>query len=215
MESSNRRTKEGALDLRSWVHDFEDLVCIDFSGDDMKRKTIRHDVARIMLRAIDQQFAPHWMNYIFQGLSAVGCVFIVLVSLRGQNLLVTASLAATAFTIFVMPRSITASARNVIGGHVIGILFGLLFSLFSPENIFMQDFLYALLIGCVLLVMAVTNTEHPPAAGSALGVAMSSPNNYQLEIGIILGVLLLALMHRVLRPVMRDLIARSEEDNKG
>jgi CBS-domain-containing membrane protein len=165
---------------------------------------------RILRRIIDRRLGLHWIHYIFQSLCAVVCVFVVLVSLRGQNLLVAASLAATAFTIFVMPRSVTASARNVIGGHSIGILSGLLFAMLTPENVFLQDFLYAMLVGCVLFIMSATNTEHPPAAGSALGIAMTPPEGMRMGLGIIMGVLLLALMHQLLRPLMRDLIARSE-----
>ena len=59
-------------------------------------------------------------------------------------------------------------------------------------------------VGLLILAMAVTDTEHPPAAGTVLGIATQP---WGLEIvGIILGaVALLAGIHRLLRSRLRGL----------
>jgi CBS-domain-containing membrane protein len=118
---------------------------------------------------LDQRFRPHWKNYVLQSGMAAVAVFVVLVVLRQQNLVVAASLAATAFTVFAMPGSITASARNVIGGHVIGLLMGGVFALLPADFAAQRDGFYALAVGCSMFVMTITNTEHPRLPGRPWG----------------------------------------------
>jgi CBS-domain-containing membrane protein len=161
-------------------------------------------------RAFDRRFAPYWISYIAQSVMAAGAVLLALVALRERNLVVAASLAATAFTVFTMPSSVTASSRNVIGGHVIGLAFGSLFALLPVESGLAQDVVYALAVGASMLAMAVTNTEHPPAAGTALGV-VTAGFSLTVVMGVIVGVGILAAVHRVLRPALLDLIAAPEK----
>lgn len=140
---------------------------------------------------------------------ATGAVLLALMALRQQNLVVAASLAATAFTVFTMPNSVTASSRNVVGGHLVGLTLGALFALLPQESGLAQDAIYALAVGGSMLVMAVTNTEHPPAAGTALGVVIAG-SSLQVLLGVVVGVGVLAVIHRLLRPVLRDLVAAPE-----
>jgi CBS-domain-containing membrane protein len=164
--------------------------------------------------AFDKRFPLHWLSYVLQSLLASISIFLVLVALRQQNLVVAASLAATAFTVFTMPGSVTASTRNVLGGHAFGLLFGSVFALVSPENAILQDAMYALGVGGAMLAMASTNTEHPPAAGTALGVIIAG-FSWNIVIGVLIGVGLLALIHRLLKPYLRDLIAPPEKALNG
>jgi CBS-domain-containing membrane protein len=161
-------------------------------------------------RAFDERFKPHWVSYVLQSTFAAFAVFVALATLRHQNLVVAASLAATAFTVFAMPSSITASSRNVIGGHMIGLAFGSAFALLPHRFGLGQDALYALAVGCAMLTMAATNTEHPPAAGTALGVVIAG-FSARVVLGVIVGAAILSIIHRVLRPVLRDLVAAPEE----
>ncbi|MCH8296458.1 MAG: HPP family protein [Chloroflexi bacterium] len=63
----------------------------------------------------------------------------------------------------------------------------------------------ALSVGLLLLVMAVTDTEHPPAAGIVIG--MSSREWTPEVFGAILGALvLLAVIKLALRKHLRDLL---------
>jgi CBS-domain-containing membrane protein len=159
----------------------------------------------VLSRTFDLRFRPHWLSYVFQSLLAAASVFAVLITLRQQNLVVAASLAATAFTVFAMPSRVTASTRNVIGGHIVGLTFGSLFALVPAASAVSQDAIYALAVGGAMLVMAVTNTEHPPAAGTALGVVIAG-FSLPVILGVVVGIGVLALVHGLLRPVLRDLI---------
>lgn len=160
-------------------------------------------------RAFDQRFRPYWSSYVLQSALAAFAVFVALAALRYRNLVVAASLAATAFTVFAMPSSVTASPRNVVGGHIIGLVFGSVFALLPQESAIVQDALYALVVGSAMLGMAVTNTEHPPAAGTALGVVIAG-FSWRVVLGVIFGVAILSIVHRLLRPILRDLVAAPE-----
>lgn len=163
-------------------------------------------IKKYLRNILDPKFGPHWLSYIFQSVLATAAIFVVLITLRQQNLVVAASLAATAFTVFVIPNSMAASSRNVIGGHVVGLIFGSLFALFPQDTGMMMNLWHALAVGCSLLVMSITNTEHPPAAGTALGVVIAG-FSARVVLGVVLGVAILAVIHRLLRPVLIDLIA--------
>jgi len=162
-------------------------------------------------RAFDARFGPHWPSYVLQSLLASVSVFVVLVTLHRHNLAVAASLAATAFTVFAMPGSITASMRNVIGGHLVGLTFGAFFSFFPQETPLAKDAVYALAVGAAMFTMTLTNTEHPPAAGTALGVVIAGCTT-RIVLGVIVGITLLALIHRLLKPILRDLVAVKPRD---
>jgi predicted peroxiredoxin len=55
-----------------------------------------------------------------------------------------------------------------------------------------------------MLLMAITNSEHPPAAGTALGMA-SREFDILIFFSIIGAVILLAVMKLAIRPHLRDL----------
>jgi CBS-domain-containing membrane protein len=93
----------------------------------------------------------------------------------------------------------------VIGGHLVGLVFGSAFALIPAQSALTQDLVYALAVGCAMLVMAVTNTEHPPAAGTALGVVIAG-FSLPVVFGAVVGVGVLMLIQRLLRPMLRDLI---------
>jgi CBS-domain-containing membrane protein len=165
---------------------------------------------RVLDRAFDGRFRPHWGSYLLQSVLAAASIFAVLVALRQQNLVVAASLAATAFTVFTVPSSVTASPRNVVGGHLVGIAFGSAFALVPHGTALHQDAVYATAVGSAMLMMAATNTEHPPAAGTALGVVIAG-FSWRLALGVVVGAVVLSTIHTVLRPVLRDLVAAPEQ----
>ena len=125
-----------------------------------------------------------------------------------------AGLGASVVILFVHPSSPTATTRSLVGGHALALLLGSAFSLLlfaSPVETFLVDLSpvrnlsLAVSVGLLIMVMAVTDTEHPPAAGTLLGMATRP---WDLETtGIIIGaVLLLAAIKRFCQPHLRDLI---------
>ncbi len=115
----------------------------------------------------------YWKNYVFQSFFATVAIFFVLLFLTLQHAVIVASIGASAFIVFAMPNSITAKPRNVIGGHIVGVLSGVLFGLI-PHSLFLHPLVvYPLSVGLSIFIMVVTDTEHSPASGTALGIAMT------------------------------------------
>ena len=128
---------------------------------------------------IDVKFKPHWRTYILQVCGAtlyLAVAILVVDSLA--NLAVVSSIAASAFLTFSVPKSIMASPRNTLGGFVAAVIVALAASPFVHDPAFPDlldhqvavDIITALAVGLTMLVMAVTNTEHAPAAAAALGL---------------------------------------------
>ena len=127
---------------------------------------------------------------------------------------IAAALGSSVVILFVHPSSHSASPRALIGGHSLAPVLGSAFAVLlfaSPVETFLgdlspvRDLSLAISVGLLILGMATTDTEHPPAAGTVLGMA-TWPWDLQTFIIIIGAVLLLAVIQRLLRPHLRDLI---------
>ncbi|MCE5210100.1 MAG: HPP family protein [Deltaproteobacteria bacterium] len=155
-------------------------------------------------KKIDREFRQHWKNYVLQSILATIAVFIVLYFLSLQHAVIIASIGATAFIIFAMPDSITAQPRNVIGGQLVGLLFGFLFSQFPHSTVLYSMIIYSLAVGASIFTMVVIDTEHPPAAGTALGVAITGIT-LKVFVALSISIILLSLIHVFFKPYIRDL----------
>ena len=156
-----------------------------------------------------REFRSYWKHYVLQSLLATLVVFVVILSLSvDQDAVIIASIGATAFVIFAMPGSITAKSKNVIGGHLVGLACGFLSSLIPVPSCINpaigHSFVYALAVGLSIFVMVVTDTEHPPAAGTALGVVVSGVS-YRVTIAVVASAVLLSLIRKLFKPHIRDL----------
>ena len=127
---------------------------------------------------------------------------------------VAAGLGASVFIIFVHPTSKSAAPRALLGGHFLALLVGSVFSLvlFAPlvssilEGVgALRDLALAASVGAMIVLMAITDTEHPPAADTVLGMStrVFDPSIFAIIIG---AVIVLAVIKRVLRRYLRDLI---------
>jgi CBS-domain-containing membrane protein len=155
------------------------------------------------LKSTLDEFLGHWRYYILQSLLATVSVYLVLILLNSDATAIVASLGATAFVVFAMPKAVTAQPRNVLGGHIVGLLCGLLgvwlLKILPVESRLFQDAIYAIAVGLSIFVMVVTDTEHPPAAGTALGVATRG-----FSINIIAGVLVFAVLFTLIRLLLKN-----------
>ena len=121
---------------------------------------------------IDRRFRRHWRNYIIQcGLAALALLIVLLVVDVVLQAAIVVAIAATAFIVFVAPHSMASTPRRVIGGHVVALIVGTAFSLLYlvpgfGEHIsgshFATDVVAVLSVGLSILLMVLTNTEHPP-----------------------------------------------------
>jgi len=151
-----------------------------------------------------EEFRLFWKNYIFQSLLAALTTFIVLLLLSMEHAVIIASIGATAFIVFAMPTSITAKPGNVIGGHVVGLLCGSLCALIPQPSPLHSIIVYSLAVGLSFFIMVTVNVEHPPASGTALGVAITG-FSWNATIAVITSAVVLSLAHHSLRPFLRDI----------
>ena len=156
------------------------------------------------LYRIRREFKRLWKNYLYQSFLATIVVFIVLLLLNMEHAVVIASIGATAFIVFIMPRNITAAPRRVIGGHLIGLFSGSLCALIPHSSILPSIVVYSLAVGISILLMVALDAEHPPAGGTALGVAITgfSPN---VMIAVLTSSIVLSLAHRFCKKFLKDL----------
>lgn len=159
---------------------------------------------RRSFKKIVEEFKLFWKYYVFQSMLATAVVFIVLLLLSIKHAVIIASIGATAFIVFAMPKTITAQARNVIGGHTIGLILGSLCALIPHYTIVLTALAYSFAVGISILLMVVLDTEHPPAAGTALGFAITGFSiNATLALGI--SVIILCTAHHLFKSYLRDL----------
>jgi CBS-domain-containing membrane protein len=154
---------------------------------------------------IRADFPGRWKNYLYQSFLAMAVVSIVLWLLTLENAVVIASIGATAFIVFTMPKNITAQPRRVIGGHIIGLLSGSLCSLIPHTSTTATVFVLSLAVGISICLMVALNFEHPPASGTALGIAMTGFST-EVFIAVLTSSLILALAHHFSKRFLKDLV---------
>ncbi len=162
----------------------------------------------------DPGFAKYPWAFIFQAMLATAVMLAILTFVQSlSSAAIAAGLASSVLGIFIAPSNRTARIRSVVGGHGVALILGSLFSVmlfFGPVETFLLDaevlhnLSYAFAVGLAMLLMAITNTEHPPAAGTALGMA-SREFDILILLSIIGAVFLLAVMKLAIRPYLRDL----------
>jgi CBS-domain-containing membrane protein len=153
---------------------------------------------------IRREFRSLWKNYLYQSFFATVILAVVLLVLNMQYAVVIASIGATAFIVFTMPRNTTANPRRVIGGHIVGLVSGSLTGLIPHETMLAGVLVYALAVGISIFLMVALDFEHPPASGTALGVAMTG-FSLNVMLAVITSSVLLALAHIFLRKYLKEL----------
>lgn len=204
------------------------MAAVLLSGMRLRRQPFRLDHNLIFLRLMsgrdpetgekwvwrDPGFAGAPLRFAAQACLATLAMLAILTFVDSlSTAAIAAGLASSVVGIFIAPSNRTASIRSVVGGHGVALVLGSIFSvilLVGPAEAFLADWdyvrnlSYALAVGAAVLLMAITNTEHPPAAGTALGMA-SREFDILIFFSIIGAVGLLAILKLALRPYLRDL----------
>ncbi len=153
---------------------------------------------------IHQDYRRMWKNYLLQSLLAVAAVFAVFWVLARENAIILASIGATAFIVFTIPKYPTAQPRRVIGGHALGLLTGSLVTLIPHSGESPTIMVYALAVGASMFLMVALDMEHPPACATALGVAMAG-FSARVAIAVFTSAIALSIVQRLLRKYLQDL----------
>ncbi|MCK5707389.1 MAG: HPP family protein [Candidatus Aureabacteria bacterium] len=164
---------------------------------------------------IDSKFKSHAGRYIFQCFLATLSIFFVLFFIDLLTHKVTiASLGATAFIVFTRPKYYSSMPRRLFGGYVVGASVGYSCYLLSQitffENLIQnpQTFLIfwgAVAVGLSIFIMVVTDTEHPPCAGFALGMVIGEWDEVTI-LYIFAALLFMFILKKTFYPLLIDLI---------
>ena len=154
---------------------------------------------------IDPKVPSYWKDYILQSSYAAITVFFITLVLSKYPVII-ASIGATAFIIFALPNNIAAEPKRIIGGHFLGFFIGSCFAIFPFIDIlFFKAVWYALSIGITILFMVILDFEHPPAAGTALGMTLVGYSS-SAAMAIFVSVVLLAFIGYITKPFLKDLV---------
>lgn len=165
-------------------------------------------------RLIDRKFRRHWRNYIFQcALSTLALLLILLVVDVVLNAAIVVAIASSAFIVFVRPHGEASAPQRVLGGHIVAVIVGAAFSLlyllpgygeWALDNNFARDSMAVLSVGLSTLIMVLTNTEHAPAAGTALGLVVEGWEP-SAALFVLIGAFMLVVVHYMLRSRLTNL----------
>ena len=163
---------------------------------------------------IDEKFKSHKLQYILQSALATLIIIIILSFLDViRHTAIIATLGATAFIVYTMPHAYISKTRVLTGAYLIGIITGCLCSLASDflstpaiGSIERDSMLFGgLAVGIAILLMVITNTEHPPAAGMALSLVLNKWD-WTTVAFILVAVITMGLLKKALKPKLIDLI---------
>lgn len=168
------------------------------------------------MRILDREFRHHVLRYLLQcGLATVAILIILLCRhmLLDREILGTAilgALGASAFIVFTMPETRSARPRFLIGGYVVGIAVGCFCYALLHSSLFVDSgeariVLGGLSVGLAIFLMVITDTEHPPAAGVALGLVLN-PWDPSALIPVLGGVMIMSILRYLLKSLLRNLL---------
>lgn len=171
----------------------------------------RHYAPKVQL--LDPQFRRSHKNYLIQVGLATSALFAILLLVDSlSDAALAVGLGSSAIIIFLSPSYRSASLRGLVGGHTLGVIIGLgcsllLFSTPLEDSLTttLRAAILAVSLGLLMLTMSTTDTEHPPAAGTVLGIGVKPLEADTLYI-IIGAVLLLACIKFLLHRYLHDLI---------
>lgn len=173
------------------------------------------------MRLFDRKFRKNIHRYVFQCVLATLTILAVLFFLDVlTETAIIASLGASAFIVFAIPNSYSSDTRRLIGGYIVGITVGIICfnisRMFPTINFFTHIetsliIFGAISVGIAIFIMAVTNTEHPPAAGISLGLVIN-PWSILTIIFILCAIIWLSGVRKILKPYLMDLISPPEQN---
>jgi len=164
-----------------------------------------------MISIIDTKFRKNAVKYILQCFLATFTILVVLLFLDvlNETAIITA-LGASAFITFTTPNRYSSHPRRLLGGYAVGLSIGLILYILSVylQHLISQHTLLiafgAIAVGTSTFFMAITNTEHAPAAGIALGLVINRWDHITI-LFIIVAILWMAGIRKLLRPFLIDL----------
>ncbi len=164
---------------------------------------------------IDRKFMENPMPFVVQSTLAGLMIAIILLVLNVvTETALIAALASSAFIAFTMPHSYFAKPRSLLGGYFVSSTIGIICDMISSHSHVIGAFhgaeaatiaLAAFSVALSIFIMVITDTEHAPAAGLALGFVLN-PWNMVTIVLILFSISFMATSKRLMKRWMVDLI---------
>jgi CBS-domain-containing membrane protein len=114
---------------------------------------------------------------------AVAIGFLGFLTISSGHALLMAPFGASCVLLFSVPASPLSQPMNVIGGHVVSTLVGLLLRLYLPN----EWWAVAIAVGLAISFMALFRVTHPPAGADPIIVFVSDPGFTFLLLPVLAG----------------------------
>ncbi len=167
------------------------------------------------MKVIDDKFRRNPLPYVIQCTLAGFMMIVILFVLNVvTETALIAALASSAFVSFTMPHSHFAKPRSLLGGYLVSSVIGIGCDLLSTHPHAVGLFqspdastiaFAAFAVSLSIFVMVITDTEHAPAAGLALGFVLNPWNSVTIVL-ILFSISFMATSKRILKRWMVDLI---------
>ncbi len=132
----------------------------------------------------------------FVGIYAVWQINYYLGIQDNANIFLIGSFGASAVLIYGAPMSDFSQPRNLVGGHVISALTGVIIHMLVPDSIALSA---ALAVSLAIVGMLITHTTHPPGGATALIAVTGGDSIFNLGFQyvltpVLMGVLIMLLV---------------------
>jgi len=145
--------------------------------------------------------APRTVSALIAGIGATCAIATTagLSELTGTALLM-APFGASCFLAFAVPESPLAQPRNIVFGHLISMVVGMLVLSVLGEGWLSV----AVAVGLAIVMMQITRTGHPPAGADPLVVFALQPSFGYLLFPVLTGAILIALVALIFNNLRSD-----------
>ncbi len=164
---------------------------------------------------LDEKYKQNKGRYLLQTLLTTISMAVVLMVLDTiSNTVIIAALGASCFIAFTMPHKTLAKPRHLLGGYMVGTLVGLPCGIMAqitsqvPHQLIHHhsDVIFgALAVGISMFLMVISDTEHAPAAGLALGYVLNQWTWWTVLV-VFIGITTLTIVKTTLKGWLIDLL---------
>jgi len=104
-----------------------------------------------------------------------------------------------------MQKAVTAQPNSILGEYIVGLAVGALSWLIPQPILIYTLIVYTCVVGLTMFLMVATDTEHPLACGTALGVSIGGWS-LSATLTILVSAIILAAAYVLLAKYLKDLV---------
>lgn len=127
---------------------------------------------------------------------------------ENANLFLIGSFGASAVLIYGLPTSDFSQPRNLVGGHLVSALAGVIIHLLLPDQTALAS---ALAVSIAIAAMQITQTTHPPGGATALIAVTGGDTIFNLGFSYILSPVLVGVLIMLLTALILNNLSSNKE----